>query len=172
MKSYFTLASSADEQQVCVELLSPAEDRYRVTVGEQALEVVAHPVGNRGYQVITADHVVRDMMVTGALPELVVLDATGEHRLQLLDEQLLARRQQRGAGELLDGAGIVAPMPGKVVKALVVEGDEVDEGQGVIVVEAMKMENELRAPASGTIKEIKVASGDSVEAGQMLVVIG
>ena len=66
---------------------------------------------------------------------------------------------------------IAAPMPGRVVRVLVAAGDEVAARQGVVVVEAMKMENELRAPRAGRVKEISVAAGTSVEAGRILAVI-
>ena len=66
---------------------------------------------------------------------------------------------------------IVAPMPGRVVRVLVAPGDEVEARQGVVVVEAMKMENELRAPRAGRVKEISVAAGTSVESGRVLAVI-
>ena len=66
---------------------------------------------------------------------------------------------------------IVAPMPGRVVKVLVKPGDTVDARQGLVVVEAMKMENELRAPGAGTVTEVRVAEGASVEANAVLVVI-
>ena len=66
---------------------------------------------------------------------------------------------------------IVAPMPGRVVKVLVKPGDVVDARQGLVVVEAMKMENELRAPGAGTVTEVKVTEGASVEANTVLVVI-
>jgi biotin carboxyl carrier protein len=66
---------------------------------------------------------------------------------------------------------VTAPMPGKVVKLLVRTGETVAARQGVIVVEAMKMENELRAPKAGTVAEIKVAEGMSVEAGAVLAII-
>ena len=68
-------------------------------------------------------------------------------------------------------ASIDSPMPGKVIKILAKEGEEVKRGQGVIVVEAMKMENELKAPKDGVIKEIKVKEGDAVEAGARLALI-
>jgi biotin carboxyl carrier protein len=66
---------------------------------------------------------------------------------------------------------VTAPMPGKIVKLLVKPGDKVQARQGVIVVEAMKMENELRARAAGTVSEVRVAEGTSVEAGAILVVL-
>jgi biotin carboxyl carrier protein len=62
-------------------------------------------------------------------------------------------------------------MPGRIVKVLVKPGDVVAARQGVVVVEAMKMENELRSPKAGTIGEVKVTEGTSVEAGAVLLVV-
>jgi biotin carboxyl carrier protein len=66
---------------------------------------------------------------------------------------------------------VTAPMPGRVVRVLVAPGDHVTARQGVVVVEAMKLENELRAPRAGRVREIGVAAGMSVEAGRVLVII-
>lgn len=66
---------------------------------------------------------------------------------------------------------VTAPMPGKVIKLLVKPGDNVQARQGLIVVEAMKMENELRARAAGTVSEVRVTEGTSVEAGAILVIL-
>ena len=66
---------------------------------------------------------------------------------------------------------VTAPMPGKIVKLLVKPGDQVQPRQGVVVVEAMKMENELRARAAGTVSEVRVREGASVEAGAILVIL-
>ena len=67
---------------------------------------------------------------------------------------------------------LTAPMPGKIVKVLVGEGDVVEAGRGVLVMEAMKMENELKATRGGTIQEIKVKEGQAVEMGALLLIIG
>jgi acetyl/propionyl-CoA carboxylase alpha subunit len=69
-------------------------------------------------------------------------------------------------------ARLDAPMPGRVVRVLVVPGDEVQAGQGLVVVEAMKMENELKAPRSGRVLELPVRDGDTVEAGALLALVG
>jgi biotin carboxyl carrier protein len=68
-------------------------------------------------------------------------------------------------------AQVQSPMPGKVVKVLVAVGDEVKSGQGVVVVEAMKMENELKSPKDGKVKAVAVKEGQAVEAGQSLVTL-
>ena len=81
-------------------------------------------------------------------------------------------RGQAGAGA---GAGgqvkLTSPMPGKVVRVLLAAGDEVAARQGVLVVEAMKMQNEVLAPKAGKIVEIKVSEGQTVNAGETLAVI-
>ena len=80
----------------------------------------------------------------------------------------------RGAGGPPQTAGrqqVVAPMPGKVVKVLVKEGDSVRVRQGLVVVEAMKMENELRSPKDGRVARVLVDEGTLVESGRPLVVV-
>jgi biotin carboxyl carrier protein len=70
------------------------------------------------------------------------------------------------------GSGrIVSPMPGRIVKVLVKTGEAVTAGQGLLVVEAMKMENEVRAQRAGTVRELRVVEGASVEANTILVVV-
>jgi biotin carboxyl carrier protein len=64
-----------------------------------------------------------------------------------------------------------APMPGKVLKVLVASGEEVEEGQAILVIEAMKMENELRSPRGGKVSELPVREGQTVETGALLAVV-
>ena len=86
----------------------------------------------------------------------------------------LAGRRHGRSGDRAGAAGpfrIVAPMPGKIVRVLVREGDQVRARQPIVVIEAMKMENELRAERDGTVTEILVAEGRTVDSGALLVVI-
>jgi biotin carboxyl carrier protein len=79
---------------------------------------------------------------------------------------------RRGAGAGTEGPRPVkAPMPGRVVRMLVEAGDEVEEGQGVVVIEAMKMQNELKSPKAGRVARVGVAVGDTVGSGDVLVVV-
>ena len=83
-----------------------------------------------------------------------------------------ARRRGGDSGSHVAGeATVAAPMPGRVVRVLVGPGDAVKARQPIVVVEAMKMENELRSPKAGVVKEVSVSAGTSVEAGRSLVVI-
>ena len=102
----------------------------------------------------------------------------GEVLVTIGGRVVTARIDGRRAGRRADGPGlahgeqsVVAPMPGRVVRVLVNPGDEVAARQGVIVVEAMKMENELRSPKAGRVKDVSVTPGMSVDAGRILVVI-
>ncbi len=82
--------------------------------------------------------------------------------------------RQKKEGAAADATGpqrVVAPMPGKVVRVLVKAGDEVKARQGLVVVEAMKMENELRAARDGRVRDVAVAEGQSVDAGAVLLVV-
>jgi acetyl/propionyl-CoA carboxylase alpha subunit len=95
----------------------------------------------------------------------------GGHRFELdvgtSDDQSVGAA---GAGGAVSGS-IKAPMPGSVVKVLVSEGDEVEEGQSLVIVEAMKMENDVRSPLVGTVKSVNVKAGDSVGTTEAMVEI-
>jgi biotin carboxyl carrier protein len=89
---------------------------------------------------------------------------------EALDERTRAIRELSAASAAPSGpAPIKAPMPGLIVRINVKPGDSVIAGQGVVVMEAMKMENELRATAAGTVKTVKILPGAAVEKGQLLV---
>jgi biotin carboxyl carrier protein len=98
----------------------------------------------------------------GTTPVVVTLNGRGRRRWG---------RKNDGAGTGAGPQRLVAPMPGKVVRVLVKRGDPVAARQPVVVVEAMKMENELRASREGTVAELHVSEGMSVDAGALLLVI-
>jgi biotin carboxyl carrier protein len=93
----------------------------------------------------------------------------GHERFSALVRDPRSFRSRKRAGASEQGVKkITAPMPGKVVRILAGVGDQVEAGQSVIVIEAMKMQNELKAPKNGVMKKINVAEGAAVEAGQAL----
>ena len=99
------------------------------------------------------------------------LTSAGERwELEVLDERARHIRSLGGSGEHRRAAGVLkAPMPGLVVRIQVQEGQRVESGAPLIVLEAMKMENELKAPAPGQVKSLRVSPGEAVEKGQVLV---
>ena len=76
---------------------------------------------------------------------------------------------QAARGAAAGSAQVKSPMPGKVIEVLVVVGQEITAGQGVVVVEAMKMQNEMKSPRAGTVTGIYVAEGATVAAGDKLI---
>jgi pyruvate carboxylase subunit B len=92
------------------------------------------------------------------------------YEVEALDERARAIRELAGASAGPSGpAPLVAPMPGMIVRVAVQVGDTVQAGQGLVVMEAMKMENELRATAAGTVKAVLAQPGTAVEKGAILL---
>ncbi len=87
------------------------------------------------------------------------------------EQELLLERLGFSTDELASAGLLEAPMPGKILELLVAEGDEVEEGQPVAILEAMKMENELKAPAAGKVASIAVSNSDNVEKNQTILEI-
>jgi len=161
--------------------------RYHVLVGDERFEVELGPEGATidGRPVeVALGHAhgtpVRGLQV-GAETYRVVGERSARgrwklglhgrtHEIEVVDERTMAIRALAGAGA--SGAGprpIVAPMPGMVVKIEVAPGDTVRAGQGIVIVEAMKMENELRASGPGRVARVHVSKGDAVAKDQVLV---
>lgn len=93
-----------------------------------------------------------------------------DERIKIIDPKRL-RSGQNSDGHHPGVAEIVAPMPGKVVRVQVAAGTPVEKGAGVIVVEAMKMQNEMKAPRAGMVVTVNVKPGDTVNAGDVLAVL-
>jgi biotin carboxyl carrier protein len=90
--------------------------------------------------------------------------------VELRDPRSL-RTNRDGAADEKGPKKLVAPMPGRVVRVLVAEKDEVEAGQGIVVVEAMKMQNEIKSPKKGTVKKILAVTGANVNAGDVLAIV-
>ena len=117
---------------------------------------------------------VYSVLVDGASHEARVLGneiAIAGHHFTFEVEDPRQWKRSAGPAAAHGHAIIKAPMPGKVVRILVAVGDEVVAGQGIVVVEAMKMQNELKAPRAGRVAAIEAKENDSVNAGAVLAVI-
>jgi pyruvate carboxylase subunit B len=121
-----------------------------LTVGDEVHRIVVRPAGTRGRYTIWVDGF--------------------RHEVEALDERMRAIRELAGATAGPVGpAPLVAPMPGMIVRVNVQAGDRVLPGQGLVVMEAMKMENELRAQTSATVKAVLAQPGTAVEKGALLI---
>ena len=147
---------------------------YRVTLDGTHHDLDAARVGVYGLSLLVDGEagVSREVQVTpGSTRSELLITLAG----RMVAATVNGRRTSRGGADSGGGThgeqAITAPMPGRVVRVLVAPGDEVAARQGVVVVEAMKMENELRSPKAGRVKDVQVTPGTSVEAGRVLLVV-
>ena len=166
--------------------------KYYATVGDHTYEIV---VDGQGAITIDGEPLNVDMQQSGRLDlysllidnkshEIVVepdddvrnryhvLVAGARHEIEVQNERTRRLASvNRDLGAPAGRMSIKAPIPGLVVKAPVVAGQQVERGETLIILEAMKMENELRAPRAGTVREVRVQAGDQVNLGQLLVIM-
>ena len=140
---------------------------YRIVVEGNSVLVNGQPfvVGLEDDRVLV-DGTPYDVALEG--DQVIIAGITHEVAVEGLEEEKAGpRAAAKAAGE----GAVVAIMPGKIIRVLVAEGDEVAEGEVVCILEAMKMENELKAPQSGTVRSLHVLAGQDVESGAVLAEI-
>lgn len=167
--------------------------RYRAKIGNETLEVEIRNsaegiavsvngkpvtwdlrrVGDSNWYSLIVDGRSHAVEITREGNRYVVRTGGVEIPIEVEDERQRLLRIITRADERASELTLVrAPMPGLVVKVETSPGQEVQRGDGLIIVEAMKMENEIRAPAAGVVKEVRVKERDAIEKGALLVVIG
>lgn len=171
MRYYITLDESSYTIDVN-ELPGGGYDVRVITPDAEPRSVDADVAAREGVLNLRIGGRVLDLAVDGALPKLEVFASGRRASVQVESERTRAAASVRAKGHAHSGGVVTSPMPGRVVKVLVSKGDQVDAGAALVVVEAMKMENELIAGAAGTVKEIYVRPGDAVEGGARLIAVG
>lgn len=154
-------------RQVSIEL-EQRDGRVQARVGPRDYDLEVVSPGEGVYTFLAGDRVYEARVWA---PEPNSLNVTiGGH---LFSTSIIDRKHRRSTIEhSIEGRqNLVAPMPGKVVRVLLGAGDEVTLGQGVVVVEAMKMQNEIKSPKSGRVIEVRVIEGATVNANQVLAVV-
>ena len=140
---------------------------YVVEINGRRFEIEAQKLEGDFYSILTG----------GRSYEVSVERVEGGYRVRQGAGERIVHVGERGRGpgaKRAGGAGpekIVSQMPGKVARVLVAEGDRVESGQGVVVVEAMKMENEITASRAGVVRTVAVEPGQPVENGALLLII-
>jgi biotin carboxyl carrier protein len=124
-----------------------------------------------GTLVIRIDGKVVDLWVEGSPPDVGVVTRGHRFYAKVESERMRALSVALGPAHGAGDGVVSSPMPGRVLKVLVAVGDRVTPGTALVVVEAMKMENELAAPIGGVVSRVHVAPGDTVEGGARLVEI-
>jgi glutaconyl-CoA/methylmalonyl-CoA decarboxylase subunit gamma len=167
MRYYVTLPSG---RELPVDVTQLPSGELAVAIEGRALEVDAFGQGASTH--VRVDGCGVDLRLEGTPPDVAVL-ANGRRFSARVESQRARDLHGSGARREAQGAGLItSPMPGRVLKVLVSEGDEVAAGAPLVVVEAMKMENELSAARIGTVKKIYVTPGSTVESGARLIEVG
>lgn len=142
-------------------------DRFRVTIDGKAHEVQAF--ATQGRVTLIREGQILDLSVEERGDNTLVRLPQGRAKHEILDERIYELQVAMGAGPGSVKPELVSPMAGKIVLVPVEVGQEVAAGETLIIVEAMKMENEIRAEADTVIKAINVKAGDLVEPGAVLI---
>lgn len=139
---------SLDGQGVAADVVELERNVFSILLGGEAFEVRAEPDARGAW-----------------------IHIDGRQYLAEMDDPRQWKRGGAGGSGSEGRQNIAAPMPGKVIRVLVASGSEVEAGQGLFVVEAMKMQNEIKSPKQGKVERISAKEGQTVNAGEVLAVI-
>ena len=153
-----------------VEFTPPANGSSRVqfAVDGRPVDACAVRLSRNAYSILLGGRSV-EITVEDTASGLQVRASGREYQVDVIDPR--SWRRGHGAGIELEGRQkLVAPMPGKIVRVLVAEGQQVCAGEGLLVIEAMKMQNEIRSPKSGAVEKL-AREGQTVNAGEVLAIV-
>jgi biotin carboxyl carrier protein len=154
-----------------VEFTPPANgfSRVKFTMDGRQVAACAVPVSPGAYSILLDGRSLE--VTTEENPDGILVRVNGrEFQAKIVDPR--SWRRARGAGVELEGRQqLLAPMPGKIVRVLATVGQQVSAGEGLLVIEAMKMQNEIRSPKTGTVEKLG-REGQTVNAGEVLAVVG
>ncbi len=164
-----TYEVSVDGQVYQVEL-ARAEERTQCRVDGREIDVDAVITDREVLSLIVDGHSYEVKRERTAVDDHVVIGGGIRFATEVRDPRSYRTRKAAGASD--EGPKkLAAPMPGKVVRVLAEAGSEVQAGQGLVVVEAMKMQNELKAPKKGVVKQLLARVGENVNAGDVLAIV-
>ncbi len=162
-------SSTSEEKKRLVELERNASG-WRVTLDGLVVAVDAAEVSPNTLSILLDGQSFEITVTLSPDGKLQLHTGTREFIAEVIDPRSWSGRRHSSV-EAEGRQQIVAPMPGKVVRLLVKAGEHVEAGQGLLVVEAMKMQNEIRSPKSGTVERILAQEGQPVNAGEVLCVV-
>ncbi len=158
--------TTVDNQQFEIEVV----DEHHIRIGDRLLQVDFEPVSGQPVFSLILDGKSYESFVYQGEEDWDVLLRGRQYQVKVEDEREKRLRAAAGGGVAERGEfHLKAPMPGLVVAVLVEEGQPIQRGQVMLILESMKMQNELKAPRDGTIGRIRVKAGESVEQKQALL---
>ncbi|MFW6327668.1 MAG: acetyl-CoA carboxylase biotin carboxyl carrier protein subunit [Bacteroidota bacterium] len=155
-----------------VKLLKQEGDKITLSIDNRTYDLDIKLVENGVYSILHKNKSFNVELIEGKSARHYHVN-NGYHSMdvEIIDAQSKYIESRNKSADLESGNIISSPMPGKVVKLLVKEGDEVESGQNVIVISAMKMESDYKAGKSGIIKKINVKESQTIESNQPLIII-
>lgn len=154
-----------------VELLHREGSLVKVSVDGEVFELDIARVGEGIYSALLNGKSYNiEMVNTHSKRHYTVNTFYNNYDIEVIDPQTRYLKNRSGVSQDAAGDTIISPMPGKVVKIMVNEGDEVEAGQTVMTISAMKMESEFKAPRNAKVKKINIAEGDVVDGNQVMMV--
>jgi len=159
-----------DNRSVQAELISKKDNKVEIKIDDKTYKLDIVNVDDGLYSIIKdgKTHNIEIVKETDHR-NYTVSTSKDSHRVEIIDAQSKYRKSRLGSDGLDEGKNISSPMPGKIVKILVNEGDPVEPGQTLIIVSAMKMESEYKAGISGFVAEVSVSEGDTVDGNQIMI---
>jgi biotin carboxyl carrier protein len=169
VRYYVTLDPDPGAKPVLVDLVELPSGALQASLDGRAIDVDVVVVGSQ--LSVRVNGRVVDLTTEGTPPEIGAV-ASGHRSYVRVESERMRSAEQAKKTTVTGGDKLVkSPMPGRVVKVLIAKGDVVEVGQGLLVLEAMKMENEVRARIAGTVAEVHVAPGATVEGNAKLVTL-
>lgn len=166
-----SLELKIDTRVAKINILERNGSQYKVEIDGRIYDLDIEKVESDTYSILLDGKSINMEMIEGDTPNAYKVNTINNYyEIEVIDA---AARYRARSKSKLDGGGnvISTPMPGKIVKIPVQEGDQVEKGQTVIIVSAMKMESEYKSAADGIVKKIHVSEGDAVEGHEPLIEI-
>jgi biotin carboxyl carrier protein len=148
---------------------SPSGERLQWRIDGREVDADAVEISPGVFSVIIAGESI-EVRIERKGSELSVFAGGQEYAAAIQDPREL-KKNRSGAAEAFGRQSVTAPMAGKIVRCLVAAGDDVQAGQGLAIVEAMKMQNEIRSPKTGKIERVAVVEGQTVNPGDVVAVV-
>ena len=165
---YYAHSIFDGDDEIEVQIEPNDKHTYRVTIDGELIEVDARPMPHGGlHLILNGEAYDIDMYPEQKLWHMLIRGVY--HAFEVLDPRMHQMKHLKGTPTEDENPDISTPMAGTVVQVNVEEGQQVEADCGLVILEAMKMENEIRAPRAGTVEGLRVKAGDSVEVGATLL---
>jgi biotin carboxyl carrier protein len=169
VRYYVTLDPDPGARPVLVDLVELPSGALQASLDGKPIDVDVVVVGSQ--LSVRVNGQVVDLTTEGIPPEIGAVASGHRSYVRVESERMRSAEQAKKTTVAGGDKTVKSPMPGRVVKVLIAKGDVVEVGQGLLVLEAMKMENEVRARIAGTVAEVHVAAGATVEGNAKLVTL-